>query len=227
MSVKLFKRSQLPQSLQLLQNPLDLLGAFLVLAAEEGGEKFGVRSGENSAQKTCGTFAGFYDAAVKDSRLATLPAAARVASIRLREDGRLQVKLRYVCQPWEKGSCWFGSDHEYQGVPYQRWHAHAGRIVRLWEWEGTGEGMIGGPAKRQVGVIFWGGAAEFPYQHSAEECLSTADELEAWLADDRYDFTDRNREEVLAKIAQLRQPHEWHFGYRRFYNSPPVLSAWG
>ena len=32
---------QLPQPFERLQNPLDLLGAFLVLAAEVGGEGFG------------------------------------------------------------------------------------------------------------------------------------------------------------------------------------------
>lgn len=174
-----------------------------------GGEKFSVRSGENSAQKTCETFAGFYDAAVNDSRLATLPPAARVASIRLREDGRLQVKLRYVCQPWEKESCWFGSDHEYQGVPYQRWHAHAGKIVRLWEWVGTGEGMIGGPAKRQVGVIWWSESIEFPLINNEGERLDAADRLEAWLADERYEFSDANRKEVKGKIAMLSQPPRW------------------
>ena len=39
--------SQLPQPLERLQNPFNLLGAFFVLAAEEGGEDIGViRSGD-------------------------------------------------------------------------------------------------------------------------------------------------------------------------------------
>lgn len=38
--------SHLPQPFERLQNPLDLLGAFLVLAAEVGGEGFGIRSGD-------------------------------------------------------------------------------------------------------------------------------------------------------------------------------------
>ena len=33
--------SQLPEPLECLQNPLDLLGAFVVLPAEQGGELFG------------------------------------------------------------------------------------------------------------------------------------------------------------------------------------------
>ena len=36
--------SQLPQALERLQNSFDLLAAFLVLPAEEGGEGFGIRS---------------------------------------------------------------------------------------------------------------------------------------------------------------------------------------
>ena len=41
------RHSQLPQPLERLQNPLDLLGAFLVFATEIGGKRFGViRSGE-------------------------------------------------------------------------------------------------------------------------------------------------------------------------------------
>ena len=36
--------SQLPQPLQRFQDSLDLVGAFFVFAAEEGGEGFGIRS---------------------------------------------------------------------------------------------------------------------------------------------------------------------------------------
>jgi hypothetical protein len=38
---------KLPQPLERFQNPLDLLAAFFVFAAEEGGERFGIiRSGD-------------------------------------------------------------------------------------------------------------------------------------------------------------------------------------
>jgi hypothetical protein len=47
MTVNRFLESQLPQPFQRLQNPLDLLGAFLVLPAEEARQGLGVmRSGD-------------------------------------------------------------------------------------------------------------------------------------------------------------------------------------
>jgi hypothetical protein len=148
-----------------------------------------------------------YHITIKESRLLNLPPAARVALIRKTEGVfGLKIKFRYVFRSDDRDAVWLPVGHKWDGVPYERWLAHAGKIVRLWEWVGTGEGMIGGPAKRQAGVIWWGGAAEFPYKHSAEKCLETADELEAWLADDRYEFTDRNREEVLGAEEQAGMP---------------------
>jgi len=88
------------------------------------------------------------------------------------------------------------------GVPYEVWKQHEGRRpIRLWEWHGTGEGMIGGPTKREADFTFFGGPWEYPEQYSGEELLRHAQRLEDWLADERYDFSPRCRAEVEQKIA--------------------------
>lgn len=95
---------------------------------------------------------------------------------------------------------------ELWGVPYEIWKQHEGRRpIRLWEWHGTGEGMIGGPTKRQADFTFFGALWEFPEQYSSGELLAFAKELEDWLADERYAFSPRCRAEVERKIASNRK----------------------
>jgi hypothetical protein len=89
--------------------------------------------------------------------------------------------------------------------PYDVWKQHEGRRpIRLWEWHGTGEGMIGGPPKRQADFVFFGGLWEFPGHYSPEEQLAFAQELEDWLADERYEFSSACRARVEGKIKRLR-----------------------
>jgi hypothetical protein len=91
-------------------------------------------------------------------------------------------------------------------VPYEVWKQHVGRgPVRLWEWHGTGEGMIGGPAKREADLVFFGSLWEFPEQYLAEELLSEAQLLEDWLLDDRYEFSARCRAQVEQQIVKCRR----------------------
>lgn len=91
---------------------------------------------------------------------------------------------------------------ELWGVPYEVWKQHeGGRPIRLWEWHGTGEGMIGGPAKRQANFAFFGSLWEFPHHFSSSRLLRHAEHLEEWLADERYEFSPRCRAELEAKIA--------------------------
>ena len=91
------------------------------------------------------------------------------------------------------------------GVPYEVWKQHEGRRpIRLWEWHGTGEGMIGGPTKREADFTFFGGIWEYPGQYSGEELLRHAQRLEDWLADERYEFSPDCRARVEKKITSLR-----------------------
>jgi len=53
--------SQLPESLERLQDALDLFGAFLVLAAEEGGEGFRVMRGRDLDAVSAGELANERD----------------------------------------------------------------------------------------------------------------------------------------------------------------------
>ncbi len=144
----------------------------------------------------------------KPDRLKNLPPAARIAQVCPYElaDGVL-VKTRYVRKPYDGGRA--RSVHpgmELWGIPYEVWKQHEGRRpIRLWEWHGTGEGMIGGPAKRQADFVFFGSLWEFPEQYSGEELRSHAKELEDWLADERYEFSSRCRAEVERKIASNRR----------------------
>ena len=140
-------------------------------------------------------------------RLNHLPPAARAAQVCASDAAPgLEIRLRYVRKPHDGGHSLFvypGKD--LWGVPYEVWKQHEGRRpVRLWEWHGTGEGMIGGPAKRQAGVCFFGGKWEFPEHYSADELRAYAQKLEAWLADARYEFTPAWRERIERKIQSLR-----------------------
>jgi hypothetical protein len=157
----------------------------------------------------------------KRIKIADLPPAAVLAMASLQSDGRVKIHLRYVVLPRDKYFVWIGQEEDYFGVPFQKWCENLGKVIRLWEWHGTGPGMIGGPVKRPVGTIWWGGAAEFPLLHSNEECLQTATRLEKWLADTRYEFSDLNREDILDKIYRLRMPREWQAA-NRFHLSPSM-----
>jgi hypothetical protein len=158
----------------------------------------------------------------RKTKLADLPPAARLALVSLQEDERIEIHLRYVVPPQHQQSVCIGKEEEWFGVPYQKWCEHLGKIIRLWEFHGDGPGMIGGPAKREVGWIWWIGAAEFPLSFSTEECLETASRLENWLADERYEFSDSNREDVLDIIYVLRMPREWQRA-NRYYISPKII----
>lgn len=158
----------------------------------------------------------------RKTKLADLPPAAMLALVSLEKDGRIRIHLRYVVPPREKQSYFIGKEEELFGVPYQKWCEHLGEIIRLWELNGDGPSMIGGPVKREVGTIWWCGAAEFPLSYSTEECMETASRLENWLADERYEFSDSNREDVLDQIYQLRMPREWQRA-NQFYISPRRL----
>ena len=143
----------------------------------------------------------------KQDRIKHLPPAAKVAMVCPYDvKGGVLVKTRYVRKPhdWSSRSVHPGMD--LWGVPFDAWKRHEGRRpIRLWEWHGTGEGMIGGPAKRQADFTFFGSMWEFPHLYSREELLRHAMELAEWLADDRYEFSERCRAEVEGKIASNRR----------------------
>lgn len=144
----------------------------------------------------------------KSERLKHLPPAARVAQVSSYEaEGCLQIKTRYVRKPYDGGCSHFVyPGKELWGVPYEVWKQHEGRRpIRLWEWHGTGEGMIGGPAKREADFAFFGGIWEYPGQYSGEELLRHAQRLEEWLADQRYEFSPRCRAKVEEKIVRNRK----------------------
>jgi hypothetical protein len=140
-------------------------------------------------------------------RLKHLPPAARLAQVRPYDlAGGLLVKIRYVQKPRGSYSCSVSPGQELLGVPYEVWKQHEGhRPIRLWEWQGTGEGMIGGPAKREADFTFFGGLWEYPDRYSVGELLAHAQRLEDWLSDERYEFSPRCRAEVERKIASNRK----------------------
>ena len=142
----------------------------------------------------------------KADRLKHLPPAARVALVGIHNaDCALSVKLRYVVKPRGTTTLFVYPGSELMGVHYDVWRNHVGRWVRLWEWHGTDEGMIGGPAKRQADFTFFGGVWEWPETYSHDELRWHADRLEQWLADERYEFSARCRAKVESKIISLRQ----------------------
>lgn len=143
---------------------------------------------------------------MKTDRLKQLPPAARLAQVRPYDlTGGLSVKIRYVQNPRGSYSCSVHPGQELMGVPYEVWKQHEGRRpIRLWEWHGTGEGMIGGPTKREADFTFFGGIWEYPGQYSGEELLRHAQRLEDWLADERYEFSPDCRARVEKKITSLR-----------------------
>lgn len=143
----------------------------------------------------------------KSERLKHLPPAARVARVDIHDaDCALSVKLRYVIKPRDARTWFVYPGRELMGVHYDIWRNHVGRWVRLWEWHGTDEGMIGGPEKRQADFMFFGTMWEFPETFSRQVQLDYADRLERWLADDRYEFSERCRRNVDAQINDLRHP---------------------
>lgn len=142
----------------------------------------------------------------KQDRLKYLPPAARMASVRVhRPTGGLTVVTRYVLKPHDGEEVGICPNSGLWGVPFEIWKQHLARgPIRLWEWHGTGAGMIGGPAKRQADFTFFGSLWEFPEQYSAEELQREARRLEDWLADDRYEFSPRCRAQVKRKIESFR-----------------------
>jgi hypothetical protein len=52
---------------------------------------------------------------------------------------------------------------------------------RLWEWHGTGEGMIGGPTKRQADFTFFGALWEFPEQYFVRRWRGRSRAIASWL----------------------------------------------
>jgi len=143
----------------------------------------------------------------KPDRLKLLPPAARVASVRVhRSSGALMVVTRYVLWPFDWEASGICHDSGLWGVPCEVWKQHVGRgPIRLWEWHGTGEGMIGGPAKRQADFTFFGSLWESAEKYLAEELRRAAQQLEDWLADERYEFSSRCRADVERKIESCRR----------------------
>jgi len=151
---------------------------------------------------------------IKHDRLKHLPPAAQVALVCIyKEDGGVLVKTRYVQKPHAGSARSVHPGSELWGIPYEVWKRHEGKgPIHLWEWHGTGEGMNGGPVKRQANFVFFGSMWEFPNQYSRAELLRYAEHLERWLADERYEFSPRCQAELEQKINMHRKlavTEEW------------------
>lgn len=110
---------------------------------------------------------------IKQDRVKHLPPAAQVALVcPYDEDGSILVKTRYVQKPYAGSARSVHSGGKFWDIPFEVWKQHEGkRPIHLWEWHGTGEGMIGGPPKRKADFVFLGSIWEFPNQYSRTELL--------------------------------------------------------
>lgn len=130
---------------------------------------------------------------------------AQFAKVWRETDGRVWVRTWYqdpsrsesVEMPIQPGEL-------YLGVPYSKWADHLDEVIDLTTWEGTGEGMIGGPTRTLVEVIL-DHPLSFVSFTSEEEVLRAIGEVEDWLRDDRYEFTTEARNGLLHAIDHERE----------------------
>ncbi len=149
----------------------------------------------------------------------------RFATIKREHADRLAVEDYYELEPEDRtefrgfGTRWINRPESYLGVSFVEWERYIGRTIAFSELEGTGEGMIGGPTRTQVGgansIWFYDGALCKSRMLTARWARKTADleqdvrkEVERWshlLQDDSYDLSPDIRQRIARMIEHGRE----------------------
>ena len=139
-------------------------------------------------------------------RRAILLRATLYATIKKERDGRVSISYRYADRSRGRTIVRIGKNQELFSIPFKVWKKYAGQTVDLSQWEGTGEGMIGGPARTQVADFLYCGPLAFLNRFSeAETVQEEMESLERWLEDDRYEFSQGARRRAEKLLSQGRE----------------------
>ncbi|MCI0491034.1 MAG: hypothetical protein L0229_30965 [Blastocatellia bacterium] len=131
--------------------------------------------------------------------------ATLYATIRKERNGRISISYRYADRSRGRTIVRLRKNQELFGVPFKVWRKYAGQTVDLSQWEGTGEGMIGGPTRTQVAHFLYCGPLAFLYGFSEAKIQEEIESLERWLEDDRYEFSQEARSKVERLLSAGRE----------------------
>ncbi|WP_157640487.1 hypothetical protein [Lamprocystis purpurea] len=131
--------------------------------------------------------------------------ATQYATILSCEDGDLWIDLQYAPPRTEASGSRLEHGKDFLGVPFERWAQHIGETVDLSTWEGTGEGMVGGPDRCQI-ADYLGGPLEFvsPSMDKAEIKDRIRRTL-SWLDDENYEYLPSARKSMAWQIRHARR----------------------
>ena len=144
------------------------------------------------------------------------PAASKARVIK-QKDGRLAITVVYVNPPKEKATYYIGSKDTLFGISYEQWHQSIGNTIKLWEWEGTGPGMIGSYQKRKVSC-WLGGKLEFPMSMSDDEIKSAINQLLENIHGEFYEYTKDGRQQAAWSIKQARSVMMFRKKFKEEFN---------
>ena len=130
------------------------------------------------------------------------PAASKARVIK-QKDGRLAITVTYVNPPKGKTTYYINSEDILFGISYEQWHQSIGNTIKLWEWEGTGPGMIGSYQKRKVSG-WLGGKLEYPMCMSDDEIRSAINQLLEKIHGEFYEYTKEGRQQAARNIKHAR-----------------------
>jgi hypothetical protein len=130
--------------------------------------------------------------------------ATQFAKVSRLSDGSLWVELRYASPREGDSAIRVERGIAFLGVPFDKWEQCVGEVVDLSTWEGTGEGMIGGPKRCQVAGYLDGPLAFVTPAMEEKEVLERIREILNWLADEDFEFLPEARTQIAADIRRAR-----------------------
>ena len=130
--------------------------------------------------------------------------AKQFATIQKKEKNALWIELRYET-PREEYTEWrLEKGDSLFDVPFEKWEQHTGQTVGLSIWEGTGEGMVGGPTKQQI-ECYLGGPLEYITPFTDErEIRNGINKILQWLKDENKEFSANARNQIEEQIERAR-----------------------
>ncbi len=131
--------------------------------------------------------------------------ATQHATIEREDKGALWIDLHYTDFCRESSGTRLEHGEEMFGVPFEKWEQHIGQNVDLSTWEGTGEGMIGGPTKRQVALYIGGPLEHVTPWTDIEEIQKGIAEILLWLEDEDCEYLPEARKLIAMEIRHARQ----------------------
>ncbi|MBS1257001.1 MAG: hypothetical protein MAG551_00036 [Candidatus Scalindua arabica] len=126
--------------------------------------------------------------------------ATQFATIQKKDKNALWIELRYEAPKEEYTGLRLERSDRLFDVPFEKWEQHTGQTIDLSTWEGTGEGMIGGPTKQQIEFYLDGPLAFIAAFTDEKEIRNGIKELRQWLKDENIDFSKNARNQIEEEI---------------------------